>query len=137
MSGGGGELRQARKLTRRPTLLSLSLHSAVYRKTPGLYIAERKGHPFMHMQEDKFSPQPPVLRAAQLAARRRVLCSGRRVAGGSATCAPSVWAWHRPFKKSSAGGRRSSSRRRQVHLRTVPVLRNPFPAGTSSSLCCS
>lgn len=57
MSGGGGELRQARKLTRRPTLLSL--HSAAYRKTPGLSIAERKGHPFMHMQEDKFSPQPP------------------------------------------------------------------------------
>lgn len=136
MSGGGGELWQARKLTRRPTLLSL--HSAAYRKTPGLSIAERKGHPFMHMQEDKFSPEPPVLRAALLAARRRVFCSGRRVAGGSAPCAPSVWSWHRPFKKSSAGGRRrSSSRRRQVHLRTVPVLRNPFPAGTSSSLCCS
>lgn len=55
-----GVLRAARKLARRPTLLSL--HLAAFRKTPGLSFAEQKGHPFMHMQEDKFSTQPPALR---------------------------------------------------------------------------
>lgn len=42
-----GGLRPARKLARRPTLLSL--HLAAFRKTPGLSFAEPKGHPFMHM----------------------------------------------------------------------------------------
>lgn len=57
--GGWGGLWLARKLARRPTLLSL--HLAAFRKTPGLSFAEQKGHPFMHMQEDKFSSQSPAL----------------------------------------------------------------------------
>lgn len=34
------------------------------RETPGLSFAKQKGHPLMHMQEDKFSSQPPALREA-------------------------------------------------------------------------
>lgn len=65
--GREGRLRAARKLARRPTLLSL--HLAAFRKSPDLSFAKQKGHPFIHMQEDKFSSQPPKLREAPRRAR--------------------------------------------------------------------
>lgn len=64
--GGWGYPAQ-RKIARCPTLLSL--HLAAFRKTPGLSFAKQKGHPFMHMQEDKFSSQPPALQGAPRRAR--------------------------------------------------------------------
>ncbi|KAM5261543.1 uncharacterized protein RBU33_022619 isoform 1-T1 [Hipposideros larvatus] len=83
------------------------------------------------------SEKPRAVQNESPALRGGAQGPNRRLAGGAATCEPRAGAWHCPFKKSSAGGHRSSSRRRRVHLRTVPVLRNPFPAGTSSSLYCS
>lgn len=67
-----------RKLARRPTFLSL--HLAAFRRTPGLSFAEQKGHPFMHMQEDKFRSQPPALEEPRTARYESPALGGGRKA---------------------------------------------------------
>lgn len=132
-----GGLRSARKLARRPTLLSLHLAFVKLQASP---LPSRKA------TRSCICRRISLARSPQRSEKPRAAhCESPALLGGPLTPAADwraaqplrALARHRPFKKSSAGGRRCSSRRRRVHLRTVPVLRNPFPAGTSSSLYCS